>query len=208
MKGLIFDLDGTLVNSKEGIVFSFKHAFEKVFGYVPNFSIDKLIGPPLNDILKQFITPTLIEEKAFLSCFKKHYDARGFKKTYLYNGVIDKLDSLRIKHRLFIATNKREKPTLKILKFLKLNNYFELVICSDSNGINQKKHQMINSIINFSKLERNNYYLIGDTVHDLNAANNSKIKFIFASYGYGKIIDKKLNRIDTMSKLKINYEEK
>tara|TARA_B000000565_G_C23691513_1_gene342130 strand:+ start:208 stop:834 length:627 start_codon:yes stop_codon:yes gene_type:complete len=208
LKGLIFDLDGTLVNSKEGIVYSFKHAFEKVFGYLPNFSIDELIGPPLNDILKQFINPTPIEEKAFLSCFKKHYDSSGFTKTYLFNGVIDKLDSLRIKNRLFIATNKREKPTLKILEILNLIDYFELVICSDSNGINRKKYQMINNIINFSKLERNNYYLIGDTVHDLKAANKSKIKFIFASYGYGKIVDKKVNKIDKISNLKINYEEK
>ena len=56
---------------------------KKVLDTLPNFSIDKLIGPPLNDILKQFINPTPIEEKAFLSCFKKHYDSSGFKNIFV-----------------------------------------------------------------------------------------------------------------------------
>lgn len=97
MKGVIFDLDGTLVDSRSGIIESFNFAFEKVFKKHPRFQISDLIGPPLDEILNKIESPTINQEKQFLSEFKKYYDNLGYKKSFLYNGVIEELTLLKSK---------------------------------------------------------------------------------------------------------------
>ena len=66
MKGIIFDLDGTLIDSRNGIIESFNYAYERVFKKHPRFKISDLIGPPLDEILNNIENPTINQEKEFL----------------------------------------------------------------------------------------------------------------------------------------------
>ena len=86
-------------------------------------------------------------------------------------------------YRLFIATNKRSVPTLKILQKLKWKPLFESVICIDSLNIkNLKKSDMINHIITSQKLPRSNVYYIGDQEADYVAAKESQVYFLLSNW--------------------------
>jgi len=203
--GLIFDLDGTLVDSKKGIIESFNFAFKKIFKKLPEFEISDLIGPPLNEILNKIDNPTKNQEREFLIEFKKHYDKYGYKNSYLYDEVLDELSQLKSKKiTLFVATNKRLKPTLLILKKLNLHGFFKEVICSDSFVRKISKTKMLKTIYNKHNHNISKFLMIGDTVHDFIASKNNKMEFIYVEYGYGKIDLSSVNSVKKISEI-INY---
>ncbi|MDB9787345.1 HAD family hydrolase [Flavobacteriaceae bacterium] len=205
MIGLIFDLDGTLVDSKKGIIESFNFAFKKIFKKPPEFEISDLIGPPLNEILNKIDNPTKNQERKFLIEFKKHYDNYGYKKSFLYDKVLDELIQLKSKKiTLFVATNKRLKPTLLILKKLNLHGFFKEVICSDSFVRKISKTKMLKTIYNKHNHNISKFLMIGDTVHDFIASKNNNIEFIYVEYGYGKIDLSSVNSVKKITEI-INY---
>ncbi len=188
-KNILFDLDGTLIDSAPGIEESFYIAYLKVYNKeCPNI-ITTLIGPPIDQVLTAVNGETNLEIiNRFVDAFKQHYDTEGYKKSKLYGDVEMVLEALlKNKLNVFIATNKREKPTKLILEYLSIGKYFNEIYCPDMEEFKFKnKTDLIAHILKTKSLLFNETIMIGDTIHDSLAADENKLDFAFVEYGYGE----------------------
>ncbi len=191
-QNLIFDLDGTLVDSADGIELSFSYAYFKTYDKELDGNITKFIGPPIDKVLFELNKETdQYKISTFINFFKSHYDEIGVNKSRYFAGVKETLELLKNKGViLFIATNKRYLPTNLILKRLELDQYFSDICCSDFPNMEfLNKSQMLNNLISKHNLIINETLMIGDTIHDSDAAINNKLNFAFVKYGYGVCIN-------------------
>ena len=187
-KNILFDLDGTLIDSAPGIVESFSFAFNKIYGVKCSKDIKSLIGPPIKEILLAVNNETdSIVIKEFLDAFKLHYDNEGFKKSQLFENVSDILKFLKSENTvLFIATNKRKLPTNLILEYLNLKQYFQGIYCPDScELIFENKTRLVENLITSHTLNKSKTLFVGDTSHDGIAAKANGLDFALVDYGYG-----------------------
>ena len=191
-KNIIFDLDGTLIDSAPGIIKSFRNAFHKIYNKDCTHDIKSLIGPPINQVLKSINNESDAEVIAsFLEEFKSYYDNIGYKNVNLYEDVREVLEILSSNNlKLFIATNKRTIPTKKILEILSINQYFHDTVSLDSFEVNfNNKSELVANLLNRHNLEHNFSLIVGDTIHDSIAAYQNNLDFAFVKYGYGKCDD-------------------
>jgi len=187
-KNILFDLDGTLIDSASGIEASFYIAYLKVYNTACPKNITTFIGPPIDQVLTAVNGETNIEIiNHFVDAFKQHYDTEGYKMSKLYDDVELVLEVLlKNKLNVFIATNKRVKPTKLILEYLSIGKYFNDIYCPDI--LEQKfknKTDLITHILKTNSLLLRETIMIGDTMHDGLAADENKLDFALVDYGYG-----------------------
>jgi phosphoglycolate phosphatase len=199
-KNFLFDLDGTLIDSAPGIEESFYHAYLKVYDTACPKNITTFIGPPIEQVLTAVNGEGNLDTiNLFVNAFKQHYDTEGYKKSKLYDDVELILEVLlNNKFNVFIATNKRVKPTKLILEYLSIDKYFNRVYCPDMVEFKFKnKTDLITHILKTNSLLSKETIMIGDTIHDGLAAVENKLDFALVEYGYGKYENSKykLNNI-------------
>ena len=199
-KNFLFDLDGTLIDSALGIEESFCIAYLKVYNKECQKNITTFIGPPIHQVLKAVNGETNLEIiNRFVDAFKQHYDTEGYKKSKLFDDVELVLEVLmNNKLNVFIATNKRVKPTKLILEYLSIGKYFNDIYCPDIEEFKFKnKTDLIAHILKNNSLLFNETIMIGDTIHDGLAADENKLDFVLVEYGYGEYQNSKykLNNI-------------
>ena len=188
-KNFLFDLDGTLIDSAPGIRASFNIAYQKVYDTECPKNIINFIGPPINQVLTTVNGETNLEIiNRFVEAFKQHYDSEGYKKSKLYDNVEWVLETLfKSELNVFIATNKRLKPTNLILEYLTIEKYFSNIYCPDILDQNFKnKTELIGHILKYNNLELSETIMIGDTIYDGIAADENMIDFALIEYGYGE----------------------
>ena len=183
---IIFDLDGTLVDSQSGVVKALEHVINRHNGLMP-IDTRNLIGPPLRTIIESCLKtedPSVIEKVA--EDFKVAYDGDFYKQTAMYPGVEKMLASLQsCGHRLLIATNKRATPTKKILEFLKIKTFFNHVYCVDTFPHVGTKGKLLQKIFIELNIDPKSTMYIGDRDEDAFAAKTANVKFFHVNWGYG-----------------------
>lgn len=203
---IIFDLDGTLIDSSDSILDSFKSAFLSC-NIDPKVTLNSdIIGPPLIKIIALLSGSS---DQAILNNlatqFKLYYDSEGFKKTLVFPGVYEMLSDLNnAGFRLYIATNKRIYPTKKIIDLLKWNNLFKGIYALDSVfPYAASKGQLLNKIIENNNLIKENVIYIGDRKDDKNASVESSLDFLLVTWGYLENIEifHDIEQIDTPRQL-------
>jgi phosphoglycolate phosphatase len=186
-KAIIFDFDGTLVDSEQAIYECFQSITKNIAPDRESYAKNILIGPPLRDTVAEILGPEhqgSIDE--FVQLFIKMHDEQVIQHTQPYHDVIDVLQTFHTKKiPMAIATNKRLVPTRKLINFFNWDNYFQFIECSDSQSQIRNKDHMIQDIINQNKSFHGSLF-IGDTVNDGLSANLNRLKFIKANYGYGR----------------------
>ena len=186
IKAIIFDFDGTLVDSEKAIYECFQSITKRIAPERGNFAKNILIGPPLRDTASEILGPKHQDQlNKFVNLFIEMHDEKAIKHTKPYPDVINVLHALNKDNVIMaIATNKRQIPSIKLIDHFGWKDYFKFIECSDSQKQIRNKDQMIQDIINQDKSFCEAYF-IGDTVNDGLSANLSQLPFIKACYGYG-----------------------
>ena len=183
---IIFDLDGTLIDSSEGILRSISMAFQ-LCDLVPKQPLTaKLIGPPLNQLLPVLLGSDDTEVIESLSiAFKEKYDSDGYKVVRVFDGIEPMLKLLKSQgHLVYLATNKRIAPTIKIIPYLGWESYFDEIYALDSFSNLSSKKELITHIMDLHNMNKNETVYVGDTIADYNASNANDITYIMALWGY------------------------
>lgn len=187
---VLFDLDGTLIDSAPAILASYREAFVAA-DVRPAVAIDEsIVGPPLLETLR-LLAGT--EDHAVISAlaahFKASYDSRGYKQTEAYAGVGDLLAQLASRgRRLAIATNKRLHPTRLILEHLGWTGYFDTVYALDMFEPRlPDKAAMIARLLADHRIDIDDAIYIGDRLEDGESASRNGLPFYAATWGYGSI---------------------
>ena len=186
-KAIIFDFDGTLVDSEKAIYECFQSITKHIAPERESYAKNLLIGPPLRDTASEILGPENQSQlDKFVELFIKIHDEQAIQHTQPYQNVTEVLKEIYAKNiPMAIATNKRLAPTKKLIGHFGWNEYFSSIECSNSRSEMRNKDVMIQDIINQNKSFQGGYF-IGDTVNDGLSANLNQLPFIKACYGYGQ----------------------
>lgn len=188
-KAILFDLDGTLTESGEGITKSVQYALEKVGKPEPD--LEKLrvfVGPPL---LEQFMKYADLDEETgrqAVAYYRERYSVTGIFENRVYPGVKEMLEELRMKgYLLAVASSKPENYVKQILDYFELTPYFHEIVGSEMNGNRTRKSQVIEEALIRLKLSghREQVLMVGDKEHDVLGAREAGVECVAVSYGYG-----------------------
>lgn len=182
-KSILFDLDGTLTDSSEGIIKCSLHAFSFYDIEIPKERQKEMIGPPLRYSFYKFGVPEEEIENAL-----KHYRERYLTVGKFENRPYDKVEEMLKKlvaagHRLFVATCKPEETSIEILKHFGLAQYFEGICGATFDKSRDSKSAVIAYLS--EKYAPENMIMVGDTVFDVEGAKEMGIDTIGVSWGFG-----------------------
>ena len=185
---ILFDLDGTLTDPKEGITKSIQYALNKM-GIIEN-DLDKLtsfIGPPLLQSFVEFYSFSEDEASQALQFYRERFAVTGLFENEVYEGIEKLLKDLnKLNYRLAVATSKPIVYAKQILDFFNLSKYFEVIVGSELDGTRSAKGEVIAEVLTQMKIEKKyQCVMIGDRKHDLIGASENGIDSIGVTYGYG-----------------------
>ena len=183
---IIFDLDGTLLNTQSGIVNALKTALsERKFKLSDDEILKKFVGPPIHESFMKYFDLTYEQAKENVCYFRKIYSENCMFDACLYDGIYDLLENLKKQNKkLAIATNKSHNNACRIIEHFKLDKYMDFYMGSDMDG-KLKKSDIVLKCIEKVNSKKSDCVLIGDSSHDETGAKIAGIDFIPVSYGFG-----------------------
>ena len=185
-KYLLFDLDGTLTDSQEGIINCVRHAAETMGFDMPERP-ERFLGPPLYDSFAEFCG--LDEEQVLeaVRIYRERYKSIGLFENSVYDGIPEMLERLKKGGKeLFVATSKPEVFAKRILEKFGLAHYFRIIGGADINGSRNEKREVIEYIFGQAGITpADGILMIGDRKHDIIGAHKTGIECLGVLWGYG-----------------------
>ncbi len=184
-RSVLFDLDGTLTDPKEGITRSIQFALEKMGAEIP--PIDDLtwcIGPPLLESFQQLLDDE--RAPAAVTYYRERFASVGLFENEPYAGIHDVLSKLQSQDlRLFVASSKPEIYVRQILEHFELAPFFEAIFGSELDGTRANKSDLLRFVLLQAEIAPAHATMVGDRKHDMIGAADNSIETIGVLYGYG-----------------------
>ena len=186
-KTILFDLDGTLTDSGEGIINCAVLALEHYGLPIPSREeMRTFVGPPLHESFIRHGVPADQAEEA-IRIYRSRYIPIGAYENTPYPGVRELLETLKAQgHTLFVATSKPEEMSVKILEHFDLAKYFDRICGASMDTSRSSKEAVIAYLIDLNG-RADNMVMVGDTKFDIIGAKAHGIPGIGVSWGYGKV---------------------
>ena len=189
-QNILFDLDGTISNPKEGITKSIAFALEKMGCISPPLEeLAVFIGPPLRQALKTLMNdpePEQIEQA--MRFYRQRYgdEGRGMVENILYPDIPETLTALKEQGKqLYIATSKATDIAKKVVSHFGLSDIFVKVYGAEIDGTRSDKTELIAHLLANEKIAPKDAVMIGDRKHDIIGAVKNSVPAIGVLWGYG-----------------------
>lgn len=186
IKAILFDLDGTLLDTTEGVLESAVYA-AKTLGYneLPHETMLSFVGPPIQDSFMKHYGCNQEQAQEAANIFRTYYKENALFKAKLYPELIDLLKELKNKDiKIGVATYKREDYALSILEHFGIAPFCKTMHGADN--FNQlTKADIVNLCIDELGSEKSEVVLVGDTEHDALGAEKAGVLFIGVTFGFG-----------------------
>lgn len=195
-KYLLFDLDGTITKSEEGIFNCIKYALDWAGIPYPEYSVFRsFIGPSLYDSFVREFGMDDAKAKEMVAKYRERYNVVGLFEAEVYDGVADTLHALKEKGCILsVATSKPTEPTLRILEKFGVGKYFDVVVGSNPDGTGSDKKHIISQVLESLKkdhgltedmIKSNQVVMIGDRRYDIEGGKACGLQTIGVLYSYG-----------------------
>lgn len=187
MKYILFDLDGTLTDPKEGITNSVAYALEYFGIHTENKdALCKFIGPPLKNSFMNFYGFDSEQGDIAVAKYREYFAPNGKFENSVYKGIPQLLQKLKDSgYKLAVATSKPQIYSIDILKHFDLYKYFDFVSGSELDGRRCDKAEVIKYALDNLKIDSKDAVMIGDREYDMIGAAKNNVKAIGVTYGYG-----------------------
>lgn len=185
---VLFDLDGTLTDSKEGIVNCVRYALEAMGAPVPDDDVlQGFVGPPLVDSFKACCGFSDEEAWQAIRTYRERFGEVGLLENALYDGVPRMLEDLRSAGlRLSIATSKPTVYAKRIVRNFGIDGFFDQVVGSNIDGTRVDKTEVIRFALRcYGDAPAADTVMVGDRKHDMIGARNCGLDAVGVLYGYG-----------------------
>ena len=190
IKAILFDMDGTLIDSSEGIINCVLYALDR-FGLKEDNpdSIRTFIGPPLVTSFQKQYGFSEADAKKAVDIYRERYQPIGVYECSLYDGVRECIMDLKAKgYRIGMASSKPEVSCRKILEHFDILDLFDDVVGATLDGKIDTKEEVLNEVIRrWSDIPKEQMCLIGDTIFDVEGANKVGMPCIGVSFGFGDV---------------------
>lgn len=188
-KTILFDLDGTLTDSGEGIINCAILALEHYGCPIPSREeLRTFVGPPLHESFIRHGIPAEKAEEA-IEIYRSRYIPIGAYENTPYPGVRELLEKLKTQgHTLYVATSKPETTSVRILEHFDLAKYFDRICGASMDTSRSSKEAVIAYLLELSGRD-SDIIMVGDTKFDVIGAAAHGIPAIGVSWGYGKVED-------------------
>ena len=186
---ILFDLDGTLTESGEGIIKSVEYALEKL-GVTENDpeNLKRYVGPPLKESFMKFSGLNEEQAEQGIGYYRERYTKVGMFENCLYPQIPELLEVLKINDKILgVASSMPEIFVNQILEHFGIAQYFQVIVGSELDGRRSKKEEVIEEALLrlHMQTERDKVLMVGDKEQDVNGARSCGLQCIGVAYGYG-----------------------
>jgi len=192
-KIVIFDMDGTLIDSKKDITISINYVRQKHYSLAPlseEFVVEA-INMEVRNLPKMFYDTDNYEEKD-RELFEVHYEKQCVQNVYLYEGIKEMLMALKTAGvKLSVATNAPTMFAKEMLTHLQVDELFDVIIGADEVTLSKPNPQMLHKILEYYayNAKSDKAWMIGDNSKDIQSATNAKIDSFFALWGFSSHLE-------------------
>lgn len=186
---MIFDLDGTLTDSAQGIVSSFRHALREIGAEIPGPAGEadlarRVVGPPMHHTLQSMGLGD--RAHAAIAAYRADYLDRGWSMNRVFDGIPELLADLqRAGVRLAVATSKAEPTAVRILRHFELDHHFEVIAGASPDGTRAAKSDVLAHALAQLGTLPDRVLMVGDRSHDVEGAAAHGIDTVIVEWGYG-----------------------
>jgi len=184
---ILFDLDGTLTDPREGITRSIQYALAKLDIDEPDLKkLEPFIGPPLLQAFMQFYGFDEARAWKAVEFYRERFQTLGIYENLLFDGVLELLEHLRGQGRtLYVATSKPSVFAREIARHFAFDHHFKVIYGSELDGTRTNKVELIAHLLAEERLETAQTLMIGDRKHDLIGARENGLQAAAVGYGFG-----------------------
>ena len=195
-KTILFDLDGTLTDSQEGIINAISYALDHFGAHRERGELMKFIGPPLMESLPEYCGFSREQSQAVIEKFREYYQSRGWLENAPFPGVPELLRDLKAAGlQLMVATSKPEDMAVRVLEHFGLAQYFDQICGAPRSAPDSaRKADVVRRALSWadpraqvlSEDDRlTEAIMVGDRLHDVAGAHEAGLSCIGVLYGYG-----------------------
>ncbi len=185
---VLFDLDGTIIDPKIGLINSVKFALDRMkIEYNQTDTFERFIGPPLDYSFQKFFSLSESQAQKAVDFYRIYYKKSGIEENHLYPGIKELFEDL-VKQNilLYVATSKPTTFAIDILNHYNIANCFEEIVGANLDLTRTAKKEIIEYILTkYPNIDPNNCIMIGDRNYDIIGAHSSQMDSIGVLYGYG-----------------------
>lgn len=181
---LLFDLDGTLLETAPGIVGCYRDTFHQLGVSVPE-ALDWLlfIGPPIKDNFRRLLNEAQVETA--VEIYRQCYEQKGQWEASVYQGIYQAIQTLCASYRLMVATSKRQAFAREMMQRFGLAPYFSAIYGVLAENLSESKAALIGRILQEHGLTPAEVVMIGDRAFDILGAKAHQMRSVGVLWGYG-----------------------